>query len=149
MKLFYFLLALCSFGTYATPATDKLLEANGAKAYFAKNEGRIAEIVLASRPELAAQKSVVEAWEQQYYAWSKVSEALAPIYSSRFSPQEIAELTKFFKSGQDEAFFNTPTGKKYQQLKPEINADFTKFGYEYMQKVAPYLNDMIKQHKSS
>ncbi|MBU1620989.1 MAG: DUF2059 domain-containing protein [Gammaproteobacteria bacterium] len=147
MKLLYLILTLCSFCVLAEPATNELLEVNGAREYFAKHQGLMTEVMISKTPELSQHRAVVEAWENKYFAWSKLRESLAPIYSERFTENETTELINFFKAGRPEDFLKTPTGRKYQALLPEINADYTKFGYEYMQKVSPFLDDMLQREK--
>lgn len=147
MKLLYLMLALCSFCVSAEPVTYELLEVNGAREYFSRHQGLMTEVMISQTPELSQHRAVVEAWENTYFAWSKVRENLAPIYSDRFTEDEILELISFFKAGRPEEFLETPTGRKYQALLPEINADFTKSGYRYMEKVSPFLDDMLKHEE--
>ncbi len=148
MKRLYLILALCcSFCVPAEPVTYELLEVNGAREYFSKHHGLMTEVMISKTPELSQHRAVVEAWENKHFAWRKIREHLAPIYSERFTENETAELINFFKTGRSEEFLKTPTGRKYQALLPEINADFTKFGYEYMKKVSPLLDDMLKHEK--
>ncbi|MCC5878337.1 MAG: DUF2059 domain-containing protein [Idiomarina sp.] len=145
MKLFLFLFALCAFSVSAESEVYDLLEVNGAKAYFSNHQGLMTELMISQRPELAQQREVVEAWEEKYFAWSKLRENLAPIYTDRFSEQEIAELINFFEEGGPEEFMETPTGEKLQAYSAEINAEFTSFGYRYMEEVGPRLDEMLEQ----
>ena len=147
MRLLYLMLALCSFCVSADEMTYELLEAKGAKEFFSDNQGLMSEVMISISPEFAEHRAVVEAWEDKYFAWEKIREDLAPIYSERFNDDEIAELTTFFNEGAPEAFLETPTGTKFQALMPEISEEFTRFGYLYMQKVAPFLDDMLEDEK--
>lgn len=145
MNLFLLLSVLCSFIVSDESQVYDLLEINGAKAYFSNHQGLMTDLIIHQRPELSQEREVVEAWEEKYFSWNKIRENLAPIYTDRFTEHEIAELKNFFEEGRAEEFMETPTGEKYQALLAEINAEFTIFGYRYMEEVGPRLDDMLEQ----
>lgn len=123
----------------------KLLEVNGAKAFFEQSKGQMAKVMYMTDPTLKSYSNLVEKWELQYFKWDKVKGSLAPIYAEKFSEQELHEIIAFYNDGKNEHFFNTFTGNKFKSLLPEINQEFTLSGHKYMTKVKPFLYEMIEK----
>lgn len=143
MKKLLIIVLFLPFFVCANELAFKLLEVNGAKAFFDSSKGQMANVMYMTDPSLKVHSDLVEAWESNYFSWDKLRNSIAPIYTSRFSDGEIEELINFFTMGKPASFFETETGKKFQLLLPEINQEFTMNGHRYMSKVKPFLYESI------
>ena len=147
MKKLLLIVLLFPFFVQANELAFKLLETNGAKEFFDKSKGQIANVMYMTDPTLKLHSSLVEEWESYYFAWDKVRLSIAPIYTSKFSDIEIEEIINFFSMGKPASFFETDTGKKFQLLSPKINQEFTINGHKYMSKVLPFLYQAVANAK--
>ncbi|GEA07809.1 hypothetical protein KUL42_25700 [Alteromonas sp. KUL42] len=147
MKYIVLLLTLMSSIALANTQIYALLEANGAKAYFAQSQEKMAAITIALDPKLAAHEKTVKEWASTYFAWKQIRESLVPIYESKFTADEIEELIGFYRTGSDPSFYETQTGKKLKSLQPLINQEFIAAGHRYMITVSPHLEEMINTKK--
>lgn len=143
MKKLLLIMLFAPFLCNANELAFKLLEVNGAKAFFEQSKGQMANVMYMTDPSLKSHSNLVVEWEAKYFAWDKVKLSVAPIYTNRFSDGEIKEIINFFTSGQPESFFSTKTGEKFQSLQPEINQEFTINGHKYMSKVMPFLYEAV------
>lgn len=147
MKKLLLIVLLFPFFVQANELAFKLLETNGAKEFFDKSKGQIANVMYITDPTLKLHSNLVEEWESHYFAWDKVRLSIAPIYTSKFSDIEIEEIINFFSLGKPASFFETDTGKKFQSLSPKINQEFTINGHKYMSKVLPFLYQAVANAK--
>jgi hypothetical protein len=143
MKKLLLIVLFLPFFVNANELAFKLLEVNGAKAFFGKSKGQMANVMYMTDPSLKLHSNLVEEWESNYFAWDRVRASIAPIYTSRFSDVEIEEIINFFTIGKPASFFETETGKKFQLLSPEINQEFTINGHRYMSQVKPFLYEAV------
>ena len=137
------------FFVNAENITYNLLEVNGAKAYFEKSKGQMEKVMYKVDPELKLYEDLVKEWESTYFSWERIRESLAPIYTKRFSEQELQEIIDFYIDGKKETFFTSRAGKKFKSLLPEINQEFTLSGHKHMSKVKPFLYEMIENFNQS
>ncbi|MBT0587668.1 DUF2059 domain-containing protein [Alteromonas oceanisediminis] len=149
MRLVLFFLFFINANSFANPLVHELLEVNGMKESFAQYEGKMTDILIMSDPSLEPHRSTIEKWEQKYYSWVPVRNNMTPIYSQKFNQQELNELIRYFKNGAPSSFLETQTGKKYQDLRPEIDKEMIEYGHQYMTKIRPYLTQMIEDTKPS
>ena len=147
MKKLLLIVLLFPFFVQANELAFKLLEANGAKDFFDKSKGQMANVMYMTDPTLKLHSNLVKDWESNYFAWDKVRLSIAPIYTSKFSDIEIEEIINFFSMGKPASFFETDTGKKFQSLSPKINQEFTINGHKYMSKVLPFLYQAVANAK--
>jgi len=147
MKKLLLIVLLFPFLVQANELAFKLLETNGAKEFFDKSKGQIANVMYMTDPTLKLHSNLVEEWESYYFAWDKVRLSIAPIYTRKFSDIEIEEIINFFSMGKPASFFETDTGKKFQLLSPKINQEFTINGHKYMSQVIPFLYQAVANSK--
>lgn len=147
MKKLLLIVLLFPFFVQANELAFKLLETNGAKDFFDKSKGQMANVMYMTDPTLKLHSNLVKDWELNYFAWDKVRLSIAPIYTSKFSDIEIEEIINFFNMGKPASFFETDTGKKFQLLSPKINQEFTINGHKYMSKVLPFLYQAVANAK--
>tara|TARA_B110001450_G_C17350608_1_gene371342 strand:+ start:65 stop:526 length:462 start_codon:yes stop_codon:yes gene_type:complete len=140
---------LLPFFVNANELAFKLLEVNGAKAFFGQSKGQMAKIMYMTDPNLKSHSEVVENWEETYFSWDKVKLSIAPIYTSKFTNNELEEIINFYSTGKPDSFLVTNTGKKFQSLLPEINQEFTMNGHKYMSHVSPFLYEAISNSNKS
>lgn len=149
MKMWAWITLLCSFGAFAEHPVYEYLEVNGAKQYFAQNDGVMTHVTMVAKPELKPFAEVVRAWEQKYFAWPVVRESLAPVYTQRFSTAELEVLTKYIRSGRDEEFYDEVVWNKYQRELEGINRDLIAAGHAHSKKVEVHLYEMLNEHKKN
>ena len=140
---------LLPFFVNANELAFKLLEVNGAKAFFGQSKGQMAKVMYMTDPNLKSHSGVVENWEKIYFSWDKVKLSIAPIYTSKFTNSELEEIINFYITGKPDSFLLTNTGKKFQSLLPEINQEFTMNGHKYMSHVSPFLYEAISNSNKS
>ena len=140
---------LLPFFVNANELAFKLLEVNGAKAFFGQSKGQMAKIMYMTDPNLKSHSEVVENWEETYFSWDKVKLSIVPIYTSKFTNNELEEIINFYSTGKPDSFLVTNTGKKFQSLLPEINQEFTMNGHKYMSHVSPFLYEAISYSNKS
>jgi uncharacterized protein len=63
---------------------------------------------------------------------------LAPVYEKHFTPDELAELVKFYQS---------PVGRKLVQVQPQLNRDTLKAGQAFGTRVTKDLMRQLKEKK--
>nr|WP_181718186.1 DUF2059 domain-containing protein [Pseudoalteromonas translucida]QID24517.1 DUF2059 domain-containing protein [Pseudoalteromonas translucida TAC125] len=149
MKKLLLIVLLLPFFVNANELVFKLLEVNGAKAFFAQSKGQMAKVMYMTDPSLKPYSGLVEKWEADYFSWEKVKLSIAPIYASKFTNSELEEIVNFYTTGKPDSFLVTNTGKKFQSLLPEINQEFTMNGHKYMSHVSPFLYEAVSNSTKS
>lgn len=115
-------------------AAEELLAAADMETVFTEALAQQLDAQVAQNPELAEVKGAMQAFFEKYMSWKAIKGDMAKVYADAFSEQELAEITKFYK---------TPTGKKMAQATPELLAKGAAIGQQRVEEHAAELQQMI------
>jgi len=95
-------------------AADELLIASGTKEAMAQAQHEMIRVQIEHNPALAPFEDVMRGFLAEYTSWEALRGEMARLYASRFTEEELREIT---------AFHQSPVGRKAVTLMPELMAE--------------------------
>ena len=117
-------------------AAVQLLESMNARSTALAATNTMADMMIAQNPMLAPYRSVLNEWAEQVFVWENFERKFVKIYTEAFSESEIRDMIRFYE---------TPTGKKFVRLQPDLMHKGAQIGFELGQENAPLLDRMIRE----
>ncbi|NPA28245.1 MAG: DUF2059 domain-containing protein [Epsilonproteobacteria bacterium] len=126
----------------AVEEAKKLLDEMNLKAVYKSAVNKSTQRIVQADPRFKKIESNIKAFYEKYIGWRVMREDLAKLYAKYFTPQELREITNFYK---------TKTGKK-------VLATMNKLTYEgqrltrkklmpHMKELQKMLDDALKEKK--
>ena len=116
--------------------TYKLLETTNARKQFDSMKNGMLDLQLKSAPQVAPYKQVFVKFFDKYLTFEMLKKELADIYLDLFTPDEIRELT---------AFYRTPLGKKLVEKNQDLTLRSAQIGQNAVLKHLPELQAELKK----
>ncbi|WP_409420169.1 DUF2059 domain-containing protein [Pseudaeromonas sp. ZJS20] len=100
---------------------------------------QVLQDLIRQQPELARYQGLVQRWSKETLSWPELRQGLALRYSQHFTRDEMAQMN---------AFFATPTGKKYVKYAPLLREETLAVGQGLIQAGLPRLALMLQVAKA-
>jgi len=100
---------------------------------------QVLQNLIRQQPELARYQGVVQRWSKETLSWPEVRQGLALHYAQHFTRDEMAQMN---------AFFTSPTGKKYVKYAPLLREETLAVGQNLIQAGLPRLALMLQVAKA-
>ncbi len=100
---------------------------------------QVLQNLIRQQPELARYQGVVQRWSKETLSWPEVRQGLALHYAQHFTRDEMAQMN---------AFFASPTGKKYVKYAPLLREETLAVGQKLIQAGLPRLGLMLQVAKA-
>jgi uncharacterized protein len=134
------LLATQAFAQDSTPpaslqAASELLQMMGARQASEQGTAAMIDNLLNAQPMMQPYRDVFTQWAAQYLTWQQLEPKMAALYAKAFTPAELQDLIRFYKS---------PTGRKAARVMPGLTKQAMQIGSGIAQQHLPELQQMIK-----
>jgi uncharacterized protein len=116
-------------------AASELLQAMGARQASEQGTTSMIDNLLKAQPTMEPYRDVFTQWAAQYLTWQQLEPQMAALYANAFTPAELQDLIRFYKS---------PTGRKAARVMPVLTKQAMQIGSALAQQHLPELQQMIK-----
>lgn len=120
-------------------AATKLLQVMGARQASEQGTTSMIDSLLKAQPMMQPYRAVFTQWATQYLTWQQIEPQMAQLYAKAFTPAELQDLIRFYKS---------PTGRKAARVMPGLTKQAMQIGTGIAQAHLPELQQMIKDRAS-
>lgn len=116
-------------------AASELLQVMGARQASEQGTTSMIDSLLKAQPMMQPYRDVFTQWATQYLTWQRIEPQMAALYAEAFTPAELQDLIRFYKS---------PTGRKAARVMPGLTRQAMQIGTGIAQQHLPELQQMIK-----